>query len=72
MQSKGHRLKYWKRFYLLFLKLSNTSAAGTSTENLAIRAKCFELKKTKKLLAVFLQYAFCFHELIRYISQFFE
>ena len=35
------------------LKFSNTSAPGTSTEN-SIRAKCFELKISKNLIAVFL------------------
>ena len=59
-QSKGHRLKYWKLLQSLFLKRSNTGATGTSTENLAIRAKCFELKIIKKLLTVFLKYAFVF------------
>ena len=59
-------------FKSFFFKFSNTIAAWTNTENLAIRTKCFELKISKKLLPVFLQYTFCFRQLIRCISQIFE
>ena len=39
----------------IFFKSSNISDARMSTENLATRAKGFELKISHKLLAVFLQ-----------------
>ena len=42
------------------------------TENLAIRAKTFELKISQHLLALFLQYTFGFNKLIKCTSQFFE
>ena len=55
-----------------FSKSNNKSVAWMSTENLAIRANTFDLKISQKLLAIFLQYNFCFNEQIRCTSQFFE
>ena len=49
-----------KTSLVTFLKSSNTTTAGMSTENLATRANCIELKISQKLLALFLQYTFVF------------